>query len=73
MHPVVRANGEGARTASLFSGMASTPLLAVWPVFGAAAIPTPESAEQIYRMALELARAALLPSPYERAVWASYN
>jgi hypothetical protein len=73
MHPSSIANGDGAWTASIFSGMVSTPQLVVWPMVGAAARPTPEAAEQIYRLALEWAWAAVLSSPYERARQVSSN
>jgi hypothetical protein len=52
--------------------MSATRVL-VWPVVGAAAVPTPEIVQEIYRLALELARAALLPSADERAGHASSN
>jgi hypothetical protein len=66
MHQLIIANGEGAQTAFTRSGTVSTPYFVVWPAMGPAATPSPEVAEQIYRLALEWARAAL-SSPYARA------
>jgi hypothetical protein len=73
MHPLIRANGDGARAADFASRTVATPFLVVCPIFGAAAMSTPEAAEQIYRLALELARAAVLPTAYDRASIVSLN
>lgn len=73
MHPFLLGNGEGACAVTVRSGMASTPLVVVWPVMGPIAAPPPDVAEYIYRLALEWARVALLSSAYDRVGRVSCN
>ncbi len=72
--PVPRVvGGEGASTLSFGSTPVVGPSLVMCPMQAFAAGMTVEMAQDLYRLAYEMARAALDPSRYERALIGCWN
>ena len=73
MHLASVIHGDGASAPGFRPRIATIPVAVVGTMLGPAASWTPESVQEIYRLAQEWARAALGGSAYERAQRLSWN